>query len=256
MKTGKELRQESRELLKGHWGKSIMLNIVPIVSTMFLFVLLDLLVVFLYVLVTSPEVQHGFTRVLSENAESAAASDGRSGASVGSSVSSIFGTLLTVGVMFTTIDWLRTKNADFKTANGIFAVFCRKYFVGTLVLVILVQIFTFLWSLCLVIPGIVKSYSYSQAYYIYKDVTDSGQDGNLNYLDCITLSRRLMKGNKLKYFCMQLGFAGWFLLAAVTPFGLGFIWYWPYYTTTKAAFYDNLSDGIFLGERAGEMLGK
>lgn len=52
-------------------------------------------------------------------------SSGSSGANVGNSVTSIIGTLLTVGVMFTTIDWLRTKKDDFNTASGIFAVFAK-----------------------------------------------------------------------------------------------------------------------------------
>lgn len=43
-------------------------------------------------------------------------------------VTPIIVTLLTVGVMFTTIDWLRTKKADFNTASGIFAVFLQKVF--------------------------------------------------------------------------------------------------------------------------------
>lgn len=185
-------------------------------------------------------------------------SSGGSGANVGSSVTSIIGTLLTVGVMFTTIDWLRTKKADFNTASGIFAVFCKKYFVGTIILVILTTIFKVLWTLCFVVPGIIKSYSYSQTCYIYKDITDSGQDENLNFLDYITLSRSLMKGHKLDYFVLQLSFAGWFILACIIPFGIGFIWYWPYYTTTKAAFYKELSQDMFLGEKNGyrQLLGK
>lgn len=232
MKTRSELKSESKELLKGHWGKAILLNIIPIVGSIISMSLIGLCVFLIASFVDSDSARH-------------------SGANVGSSVTSIIGTLLTVGVMFTTIDWLRTKKADFNTASGIFAVFCKKYFVGTIILVILTTIFKGLWTLCFVVPGIIKSYSYSQTYYIYKDITDSGQDENLNFLDYITLSRSLMKGHKLDYFVLQLSFAGWFILACIIPFGIGFIWYWPYYTTTKAAFYKDLSQDMFLGEKNG-----
>lgn len=33
MKTRSELKSESKELLKGHWGKAILLNIIPIVGS-------------------------------------------------------------------------------------------------------------------------------------------------------------------------------------------------------------------------------
>lgn len=237
MKTRSELKSESKELLKGHWGKAILLNIIPIVCVFLIASFVD-----------SDSARHVAEAIGSTNSD----------VSAGSSVTSIIGTLLTVGVMFTTIDWLRTKKADFNTASGIFAVFCKKYFVGTIILVILTTIFKVLWTLCFVVPGIIKSYSYSQTYYIYKDITDSGQDENLNFLDYITLSRSLMKGHKLDYFVLQLSFAGWFILACIIPFGIGFIWYWPYYTTTKAAFYKDLSQDMFLGEKNGyrQLLGK
>lgn len=237
MKTRSELKSESKELLKGHWEKAILLNIIPIVCVFLIASFVD-----------SDSARHVAEAIGSTNSD----------VSAGSSVTSIIGTLLTVGVMFTTIDWLRTKKADFNTASGIFAVFCKKYFVGTIILVILTTIFKVLWTLCFVVPGIIKSYSYSQTYYIYKDITDSGQDENLNFLDYITLSRSLMKGHKLDYFVLQLSFAGWFILACIIPFGIGFIWYWPYYTTTKAAFYKDLSQDMFLGEKNGyrQLLGK
>lgn len=248
MKTRSELKSESKELLKGHWGKAILLNIIPIAGSIISMSLIGLCVFLIASFVDSDSARHVAEAIGSTNGNM---SSGSSGANVGSSVTSIIGTLLTVGVMFTTIDWLRTKKADFNTASGIFAVFCKKYFVGTIILVILTTIFKVLWTLCFVVPGIIKSYSYSQTYYIYKDITDSGQDENLNFLDYITLSRSLMKGHKLDYFVLQLSFAGWFILACIIPFGIGFIWYWPYYTTTKAAFYKDLSQDMFLGEKNG-----
>ena len=124
MKTRSELKSESKELLKGHWGKAILLNIIPIAGSIISMSLIGLCVFLIASFVDSDSARHVAEAIGSTNGN---VSSGSSGANVGSSVTSIIGTLLTVGVMFTTIDWLRTKKADFNTASGIFAVFCKKY---------------------------------------------------------------------------------------------------------------------------------
>ena len=113
MKTRSELKSESKELLKGHWGKAILLNIIPIVGSIISMSLIGLCVFLIASFVDSDSARHVAEAIDSTNGN----------VSSGSSVTSIIGTLLTVGVMFTTIDWLRTKKADFNTASGIFAVF-------------------------------------------------------------------------------------------------------------------------------------
>lgn len=118
MKTRSELKSESKELLKGHWGKAILLNIIPIVGSIISMSLIGLCVFLIASFVDSDSARHVAEAIDSTNGN----------VSSGSSVTSIIGTLLTVGVMFTTIDWLRTKKADFNTASGIFAVFLQKVF--------------------------------------------------------------------------------------------------------------------------------
>ena len=124
MKTRSELKSESKELLKGHWGKAILLNIIPIVGSIISMSLIGLCVFLIASFVDSDSARHVAEAIDSTNGN----------VSSGSSVTSIIGTLLTVGVMFTTIDWLRTKKADFNTASGIFAVlqkrFCRYDYFG------------------------------------------------------------------------------------------------------------------------------
>lgn len=97
-------------------------------------------------------------------------------------------------------------------------------------------LFTFLWSLLFVIPGIVKSYSYSMAYYIKCDHPE------YNWKQCIDESRRIMNGHKWQLFCLDLSFIGWILLACLT-FGIGTIlllWISPYMTAARTSFYNNL----------------
>lgn len=94
-------------------------------------------------------------------------------------------------------------------------------------------IFIFLWTLLLIIPGIIKTLSYSQTFYILKDHPEMG------ILDAITESRRRMDGLKWKYFLMNLSFIGWAILSLFT-FGIGFLFLIPYIYTTQAAFYQHL----------------
>lgn len=62
----------------------------------------------------------------------------------------------------------------------------------------LIVIFTFLWSLLLIVPGIIKGFSYSQAFFVLKNNPD------MKLLDCITKSREIMDGKKKDYFLMVL----------------------------------------------------
>jgi uncharacterized membrane protein len=98
---------------------------------------------------------------------------------------------------------------------------------------ILVGIFTLLWSLLLIIPGIIKGISYSQVFFILKD------NPQLSALEAITESKTRMKGYKWKYFLMNLSFIGWVFIAIFT-LGIGFLWLTPYISTANATFYNEL----------------
>lgn len=104
---------------------------------------------------------------------------------------------------------------------------------------LLVGLFTFLWSLLFVIPGIVKSYSYAMTPYILLE------NPNLSPNVAITASRRLMDGNKGRLFCLQLSFIGWELLCTVPAiiagvalaFGIVGIFFLPLVFVTIVAVY-------------------
>lgn len=109
-------------------------------------------------------------------------------------------------------------------------------FVRSLVAYLVVEIFTFLWSLLLVIPGIIKSFSYSQTFYIMADDPKIG--GN----EARKLSMKMMHGHKWEYFVLQLSFIPWHILAFFT-FGLLYIYVAPYIAATNMAYYQKLSAG-------------
>lgn len=102
-----------------------------------------------------------------------------------------------------------------------------------LLLGLMQSIFISLWSMLFVIPGIVKSYSYSMAFYIKCDNPD------MKWNDCITASRQLMDGHKGQLFCLDLSFIGWYLLGSLA-FGVGTLWVAPYHEAARANFYASL----------------
>ena len=74
-----------------------------------------------------------------------------------------------------------------------------------------------LWSLLLVIPGIVKTYSYAMTPYIMSE------HPSLTANEAITESRRIMNGNKWRLFCLDFSFIGWELLCSLPLYAGGFL---------------------------------
>ncbi len=98
---------------------------------------------------------------------------------------------------------------------------------------LLFMIFVILWSLLLIIPGIIAAISYAMTFYIIAD------DDKIGPLEAIRKSKELMRGNKWKLFCLGARFIGWFLLCLLT-FGIGVLWLSPYMKVSFANFYDDL----------------
>lgn len=100
---------------------------------------------------------------------------------------------------------------------------------------LLSTIYILLWSLLFIIPGIIKSLSYSQTFYILKDYPELKNNA------AIELSMAMMKGHKFDYFCLTLSFIGWIFLGILT-LGIGFLWISPYMTTASAHFYEYVKE--------------
>ena len=95
------------------------------------------------------------------------------------------------------------------------------------------DLYVFLWTLLLIVPGIIKSYAYALTPYLLVDEPDLSADC------AIDRSAELMRGNKGRLFCLDLSFIGWGILCVMTV-GIGFFWLIPYVKTTRAAFYRDL----------------
>ena len=97
----------------------------------------------------------------------------------------------------------------------------------------LVGLFTFLWSLLFVIPGIIKGYSYSMSTYILAE--NKGKPA----LECINESKAMTNGHKMDLFVLGLSFIGWGFLCVIT-LGIASIWVIPYMQATYANAYNSL----------------
>lgn len=99
------------------------------------------------------------------------------------------------------------------------------------------DLFTFLWSLLLIIPGIVKSYEYQMIPYLLADNPQMTKE------QAFAESRRMMSGQKWRAFVLDLSFLGWNILSLLTFGILGIFYVQPYRDATHAALYEALRYG-------------
>lgn len=126
---------------------------------------------------------------------------------------------------------LEVSEGKHTSLNRLFSGF--KDFGAAFILQLLISIFTFLWSLLFVIPGIIKAYSYSMSFFVLADHPE------LSAGEARKRSMYLMQGRKWKLFCLDFSFIGWYLLSILT-FGILSFWVMPYYMTARAEFYQEL----------------
>ena len=118
------------------------------------------------------------------------------------------------------------------TFENLFAYF--SYWKNVAVMRLFRGIYTFLWSLLFVIPGIIASYSYAMTEYIFAEHPEISAD------EAIDLSKQMMDGNRWRLFCLDFSFIGWDILCGLT-LGIGYLWLTPYKQTARAAFYREVS---------------
>lgn len=99
---------------------------------------------------------------------------------------------------------------------------------------LLVSIYTFLWTLLFIIPGIVMSYAYYFVPYIL------AEDNNISISEAILLSRKMTEGYKFDLFILDFSFILW-NLASLLTFGLVALYVIPYKEATRAHYYLKLS---------------
>lgn len=113
----------------------------------------------------------------------------------------------------------------------------KKSYDRVLIVLFLKNIRIVLWSALLIVPGIYKAYEYAMIPYILVDKPD------ISNREAFVLSKKMMHGNRLKLFKLQLSFAGWYVLASI-PLFAGFMFLSPYTHTAEALFYEEIKEKI------------
>lgn len=106
------------------------------------------------------------------------------------------------------------------------------------------RLYIFLWSLLLVIPGIVKSYEYRMVPYILSE------NPEIDNREAFRLSRNMMDGEKWNAFVLDLSFIGWHILSCFTLGLLDLFYTNPYQQCTNVELYDVLKTRMFSNANA------
>lgn len=197
-----DIKSSARALLKGRWTEAVLTAIIPTIFG----------ILFYY--------------------------NTRDGQST-SMIFEILQGLLITGMTFGFMNLARNQQYILRPFHEIASPFQREYFKNLLFIKLWKYLFISLWTLLFIIPGIVKSYSYSQAELLYKDYVDAtGEQPDARMM--IQESMRIMDGYKGALFLLDLSFLGWHILDAITSGVLG-LWLTPYTTMSRVIFYESLT---------------
>ena len=133
--------------------------------------------------------------------------------------------------------YLRLSDGIDPQTSDLFNIFNDTQLCGNAVIIsFLTVLFTTLWSLLFIVPGIIKALSYAMVPYIY---AENGYF--LTPLQSIDESKRIMQGHKAELFVLQLSFIGWVILSSLTC-GILLIYVAPYYSAAMTNFYNEIKD--------------
>ena len=209
MQLNSELRAQARERLEGKWGT---------------FVLMTFLMLVIQTILQIPGYIGSLLEVLSPENVLASLSF--------SNISNILSLLALPLSWGLTVSLLRNHREESVDLENLFDGFRGGRYTRVFCALFLVNLFTFLWALLLIIPGIMKAFSYALTPYIIMD------EPELTARQAITRSCEIMEGRRWKLFCLYLSFIGWGILCLLT-FGIGFLWLVPYMNASVAAFYED-----------------
>lgn len=215
MKTNSQIRHEALELMKGNWTSGVVVT------------LLFLLVVSACATISS---------VAGLNLGPLAA--GGNGM-VAESVGEILNILVSIFVFYPlamslVIMYLSfVQRGEELSIKGLLDGFKSPYYSKSVVMYLLIAIYTCLWTLLLIVPGIIKSLSYSLAPYIL------AENPELTAGEAINRSMEMMKGHKMQLFLISLGYALLSLLSLLA-LGIPLLWLYPYYQVVIAKFYEEV----------------
>jgi len=201
MKTNSEIRLAAREALKGKWGGAAVATLVYAIIAGLIASLSDsegAFMLLVYVLLA-------------------------------------IGVSLPLGFGFTMMFLNFARDGKAISVNGIFGAFNNTYYSKSVVTMFLVGLYTILWTLLLIVPGIIKALSYTMTPMILAENPELGSN------EAIDRSAAMMKGHKMDLFLIELGYLGLAILSAILLF-IPLLWLIPYYQTVIVKFYLELKN--------------
>lgn len=117
--------------------------------------------------------------------------------------------------------------------DDMFSALTKENYLRSFLLQLLISFFVTVWTFLLIIPGIIKAYSYSMSFYILADYPE------MTASEALDASKQMTKGHKMDLFIFDLSFIGWSLLCVLT-LGIGIFWLIPYYQISRANIYSQL----------------
>ena len=142
----------------------------------------------------------------------------------------VLGSIIQIGYARFNLELVDCHDPSF---DSLFAYF--SYWKTTTVARLLQSLYVLLWTLLLIIPGIIAGYNYAMTAYIVAEHPE------LTASEAIGRSKQMMSSNRWRPFCLQFSFIGWDILSAVT-LGAGSLWVRPYRQAAYAAFYREVSE--------------
>ena len=236
MKTNQEFKRAALDALRGHWGKAV-------VTTLLYILLLSAIsgpaayTSYMMQEQINSMVGRGYSTSIFQAANAVSTPEFialQQRASRTSSLTSLlqFLILMPLSIGFVNAFKLLFLYGDDNLLTNSLQIAFRGYWRNVWAM-LLMSVLIVLWSLLLIIPGIIKAFSYSMTQYILHD------NPELTASEAIHRSRMMMRGHKFDLFWLYLGFLGWFILCLMTA-GIGFIWLAPYVETAKVAFYQEV----------------
>lgn len=210
MKTNSAIRQETLALMKGNWGSAVLVTVA-----------LYLIIIICAVVSTTIGTMIG--------------GDTPIGNFIGQILSSLATILVAYPIAFaSTMLFLHFVRGEQELyVGGLFKCFSKPYYGKSIGVFWLMYIFTFLWTLLLIVPGIIKGLAYSLAPFILVD------NPELSANQAINESVKMMKGHKMDLFLIMLGYVG-FALLSILALGIPLLWLAPYYQAVWAKFYEEV----------------
>jgi len=139
------------------------------------------------------------------------------------------------------IAMLRFRRGREDSVNEMLSAGFKEDYGRVLGIVLLQTVFILLWMLLLIVPGIIKAYSYAMTDMIAEDNPELGPK------ECIDRSKAMMDGHKMDLFLLDLSYIGWILLGFLS-LGIGFLWISPWMQMAHVRFYEELKQGNMVME--------